>query len=265
MTIIDTHTHFHDPVTATDLQWPKPDAPYHRTCMPDTYRAEIGTRRVIAVETSPRRKDDLRLMEFAAKDPLISGYISNLQPLAPGFDHRLSDAITDPKWCGLRLRPITDFDLKSKPLIAALDRLAGYGHVELGITEPSRLGALRDLCLELPHIHFVLTHSGHPPLSARDPVFDDTLLEGLDNLFVKISPPQRGDIHDAEIRAHLADHVTHLVRRVSEERLMFGSNWPVTQYPQYFEDWLAQTLRGAQADVTQVLCHTAKSLYRCAF
>ncbi|MCT8162173.1 amidohydrolase family protein [Pseudoruegeria sp. SHC-113] len=261
MTIIDTHTHFHDPQAAGDLLWPSPGDAHYRTCLPATYRAEVGTRPVVAIETSPRRKDDLRLMRLAASDPLICAYVSNLQPLEPGFEARLTEAKQDAKWRGLRLRPIAAFDLAAPGLLAALDRLDGHGHVELGLQHADSLAALRALCLALPHIRFVLTHCARPAQAGAGS-YDYRPFEGLENLYVKLSPPKEEDMAQAPVRVQLAGHVARLVGTLSPARLMFGSNWPVAPKPAAFEGWLAGVVSDAGGEVAQVYTHTAQDLYR---
>ncbi len=259
--VIDTHTHFHDPAGSDDLLWPKPDAPYYRTCLPQNYRAEIGARPVVMVETSPRPKDDVRLMALAAQDPLILGYVSNLQPLEAGFDQRLAQAIADPKWRGIRLRPIAHFDLTAPPLISALDRLDGHGHVELGVAHPDKLAVLRTLCLALPHIRFVVTHCGHPSLDAGARMYDYSQFAGLDNLYLKLSPPRIDPADRAYAQDKLAQHVGRLIAVLSSQKLMFGSNWPVAEDPLGFQSWLADTLAATGGDVAQVFAHTARKIY----
>lgn len=115
----------------------------------------------MAVETSPRPVDDARLAAIAATDDMILCYVNNLHLLDVGFDKRPQAALKDPKWRGLRLRPIESFDLTSNVLMDALAQLENKGHVELGISVPNRLNVLHRLCRALPNVRFVLTHCGH--------------------------------------------------------------------------------------------------------
>lgn len=230
--------------------------------MPENYRQEVGRGPVIAIEASPRQVDDERLAKIARDDDMVLAYVNNLQPLEPGFEDRLTRAIKDPKWRGLRLRPISAFDLDSAMLLNALSKLEGHGHVELGIRHPQRLGQFRKLCLALPNINFVLTHSGHPTLSAPFANFEYKLLSGLANVFVKLSPPQFADFTNAEICAGFAQHIKELQSVVSTEKLVYGSNWPVSVAPKKFKEWISTVLSNIDGDTEIVLSQTAARLYR---
>ncbi|MEM9522390.1 MAG: amidohydrolase family protein [Pseudomonadota bacterium] len=262
MQAIDTHAHFHDPGWPGGLIWPKPDAPCYRPCLPKTYRAEVGPNPVVAVETSPRPADDARLAGLARDDPQIVAYVSNLQPLSRGFDRRLEAAARDPKWRGVRLRPIEGYDLGSRDLIRALAPLEGLGHIELGIRHPRRLDALRQFCRALPGINVVLTHAGHPVLSGTETISDYSRLDGLENLFVKLSPPQDNDFSDTVTRDRMRRHFVTLRDVLAPHRFVFGSNWPVCADPGPFRQWLRGLFSVSAAEAEAVMAGTARTLYR---
>jgi predicted TIM-barrel fold metal-dependent hydrolase len=258
---LDCHTHFYDPSWPGGLVWPKPDAPAHRVCLPVNYREEVGEGPVVAVETSPRPQDDARLARIAGEDPMILCYVNNLQPLAEGFEHRLARSARDPKWRGLRLRPIEAYDLTSLALGDALTRLIGLGHVEIGVRDPGRLADFAALCRSLPEVRFVLTHAGHPPLNGGAAAEFDHL-DGLENLFIKLSPPQNADIDDPKTLARMEAHLTKLRTLVPADRLMFGSNWPVCANPSTFREWLQGVFGWDSRETRAVLGKTARDLYR---
>ncbi|MET1416676.1 amidohydrolase family protein [Roseibium sp. HPY-6] len=262
MAFIDTHTHFHDPETVDDLLWPKPGDPWNRTCLPDNYRDEVGAGPVVAVETSPRKIDDVRLAHIANSDDMIVAYVSNLQALKPGFEARLELALKDLKWRGLRLRPIEAYELHSKVLCDALAAMSGKGHVELGLRHPGRLNEFQHLCRALPDVNFVLTHCGHPSLSEPPERVAFKVLEGLDNVIIKLSPPQFESFSSPDIRYRLQHHISLLRNMLSAEKLMYGSNWPVSIEANEFKDWLGQLFSTHSGEAEAVLGGTAKRAYR---
>lgn len=262
MKIIDTHTHFHDPERVDDLLWPKPGDAHNRTCLPQTYRDEVGEGPVVAVETSPRRIDDVRLAEIAHGDDMVLCYVNNLQPLEDGFEQRLAIAVDDPKWRGLRLRPIEAFDLGSRELVQALSRMEGKGHVELGVRQPERLQQVRKLCRELPGVDFVLTHCGHPSLEPGAQAYGYEYLAGIENVFVKLSTPQFSDFGSPDVRARLESHVQRLRLTLPAARFMFGSNWPVSTNSAEFRDWLGSLFAAASGEAEALFRTTAEALYR---
>lgn len=262
MAFIDTHTHFHDPESFDDLLWPNPGDPWNRTCLPGNYREEVGAGPVVAVETSPRIIDDVRLADISHSDDMIVAYVSNLQTLKPGFEERLDLALTDRKWRGLRLRPIEAYELQSSVLCDALAIMSGKGHVELGLRHPSRVIEFKQLCNALPDVTFILTHCGHPNLadSLDESMFK--VLEDLDNVFVKLSPPQFDCFGSPDVRNRLQQHIGLLRDMYSGERLMYGSNWPVSEEANEFKDWLGQLFSNRSGDAEAVLGGTAARAYR---
>ncbi len=263
MKVLDAHTHFHDPNWAGGLLWPKPGQDHHRICLPANYRAEIGAGPVVAVETSPRAIDDQRLAEIAHSDAMVLCYVNNLQPLEPGFEQRFEQAQKDPKWRGLRLRPIDAFDLAEPRLIATLARLESKGHIELGVRDPARLASFRKLALALPRVNFVLTHCGHPPLEVDGPERFDPLWD-LPNVYVKLSPPQVANFSAPLVRRRLQDHIHLLRQNFGAERLMYGSNWPVCLNPRPFGDWIGAMFSNIPGEAEAIMGGTARALYRIA-
>lgn len=257
----DTHSHFHDPAWPGGLVWPKPDAPFYRTCLPANYVEEVGPNPVVVVETSPRAQDDERLATFAASERLIRCYINNLRPLEEGFSNRLKLSAAAPKWRGIRLRPIRQYDMSDRNLIDALAQLDGLGHVELGIETPDRLGELCQLCCDLPKIKFVLAHAGHPDLEQERTVFDYGKLANIHNLFVKLSPPKRLPFGDDVIRTRLARHFGLLMQLLPPSRFVLGSNWPVYLNMDEFLAWVCDEY-GMFADPKMLLWSNARKLYR---
>ncbi len=84
-TVIDTHTHFYDPTRPGGVPWPpKDDAVLYRRVLPGDYRALPKPRRVAAtvvVEASPWLEDNQWILDLAAKDPFIVGFVGNLNPV----------------------------------------------------------------------------------------------------------------------------------------------------------------------------------------
>lgn len=260
--IIDTHAHFHDLEWPDGLIWPRPTAQHYRTCLPGDYEYELGRRSVVAIETSTRPVDDLRLAEVARNSDVVVSYVNNMQPLDKGFSQRLERAKTDPKWSGIRLRPIDGYDLKSNELINALAQLEGSGHVELGIRDLFRLEQVNQLCLSLPNVNFVLTHCGHPSFAKQPMMYEYNQLQNLNNLFIKLSTPQDTDICEQGVQEVLLSHIKMLNRILGPERLMFGSNWPGSKNSEQFQEWVSKIFSYNEDHHHAIFCKTAMMLYQ---
>jgi len=107
LTIIDTHTHFYDPTRAQGVPWPPKDDPLlYRRVLPEHYRAlpkpspVAGT---VVVEASPLIDDNEWILDLAAGDPFIVGFVGNL-PVGNGdFLRHLNNFSHNPIFRGIRL------------------------------------------------------------------------------------------------------------------------------------------------------------------
>lgn len=107
VTVIDTHTHFYDPTRPEGVPWPpKEDRLLYRRVLPDDYRDLRQPRRVtgtVVVEASPWVEDKQWILDLAARDPLIVGYVGNLAVGANGFPSHLKRFAANRLFRGLRI------------------------------------------------------------------------------------------------------------------------------------------------------------------
>ena len=110
LTIIDTHTHFYDPARPGGVPWPgKGDALLHRTTLPADYRAQPVPQPVTAtvvVEASPLVEDNQWILDLAAKDKFIVGFVGNLKPGEEAFAGHLKRFAANPPYRGIRVNAL---------------------------------------------------------------------------------------------------------------------------------------------------------------
>jgi L-fuconolactonase len=110
--IIDTHIHLFDqtrPQGAPYTGNPENTEP----ALPQTYRklAPAGIVGAIEIEASPWVEDNLWVLEVEATDPVMVGYVGNLQPEKPEFAEYLDRYHRNPLFRGIRYGNIWGYSL----------------------------------------------------------------------------------------------------------------------------------------------------------
>ena len=107
-TLIDTHAHFYDPARAQGVPWPpREDKLLYRTVLPEDYRALPVPRPVtgaVVVEASPWLEDNQWVLDLAAHDPFIVGFVGNLPVGTKAFAGNLKRFAANNLFRGIRLR-----------------------------------------------------------------------------------------------------------------------------------------------------------------
>ena len=249
--IVDTHTHFYDPTRAQGVPWPDPkDTLLYRTVVPAEYRklAEPhGVRGTVVVEASPWVEDNQWLLDLAAREPFIFGIVGNLDPLAPDFATHLQRFARNPKFRGIR---VAGKQLAEKGAEAAyldsIRRLADAG-LSLDVNGTSDyLSHISAVARAVPKIRIIVNHVGSAGSPAKlTQEWRDGIRAAAENerVFCKVSalPEQSG------MPAGKAPTETSFYRPIldtvweafGEKRVIFGSNWPVSNNGTSFEKVMA--------------------------
>jgi len=238
--IIDTHVHFYDPTRAQGVPWPpKTDALLYRTVLPKHLReltAGLGITGVIVVEASAWLEDNQWILDLAKDEPLILGFIGNLPPAQPAFKDQLRRFSANPLFRGIRISGRTLIDqIDKKEFVEDLNRLSDAGLALDLVGDPSLFSPAAALAEKFPTLRSVLDHL--PMDEPKDPSKRDAIREALrrlstqKNVIVKVSavarrPSAGGEpIADAEFYKPSLDALWTLF---GQNRLMYGSNWPVS-------------------------------------
>ena len=228
MNILDSHMHLVDLSRGDLADWPMPNSPLRSNWSADAYRREFDQLHLqgsILVETSRRWENDLWLLQMAQSEPGVLGVVANLQPDLDGFDARLARAMQSPKFVGVRLRPLSEYDLSSTRLKHSLRQLESNARsIEFGAKTPAQKLAFAQLAAEFSDTSFILDHAGHPDSSSST---DSRWREGIKqiaaepNVFCKVT-------NALSNRGPKTTLLEALIQTFGRERLVFGSNWPVS-------------------------------------
>jgi L-fuconolactonase len=190
----------------------------------------------VVVEASPWLEDNQWILDLAAKEPAILGFVGQLKPGRPEFAAELKRFAANPLFRGIRIgawarpggeAPELFHDLK---LLAdrdlSLDVLIGTDR----LGETARLAAsLTSLRIIIDHCANVRVNGAAPPAAWLDGL---TACARQPNVFMKVSGLVEGTGQTkgtASVTPALYRPTLDAIwERFGEDRVVFGSNWPVS-------------------------------------
>ncbi len=233
---IDTHTHFYDPTRPQGVPWPpRDDALLHRPHLPaDFARATVGRpiAGTVVVEASEWVEDNQWILDLAAKHEAIVGFVGNLRPGLPPFAADLKRFAAQPLFRGLRFRAADVRQSAEPAILADVRRLADAGLSLDVVGGPAILPGALHLARTFPSLRIVLDHVPFREWDQRPDLLRATLdpLARCGNVFAKISDVVRrvkGEV--VEDAAHYRPLLDALVDLFGPERILYGSNWAVSE------------------------------------
>lgn len=273
--IIDTHTHFYDPARPQGVPWPPPAETWlYRTVLPAHYRAlaePLGITGTIVVEASPWVEDNQWLLDLVRPEPFVLGIIGNLDPRSEDFTANLERFARDPRFRGIRCGGAAATVSDSGATQRQLARLARHGlTLDLQAGMP-HLPAVADLARALPELRIVINHLGLVAIDGGRP--DSAWLGALralgevPSVFMKVSAFQElSRVQPAPMALGYYEPVFDAVwQAFGAERLVFGSDWPVSAragtLAAGLDLWRAYAMRHGTAALSAVLGETACQAY----
>ena len=246
--IIDTHTHFYDPTRPEGVPWPgKGDKVLYRPVLPGEFQklaAPHGVTGTVVVEASPRLEDNQWLLDIAKDEPFLVGVVGRLAPDDMKFQTNLERFAKNPRFRGIRWNEAETRDgLKSEAVRSRLQALSDTGltldlnggpdvhHVAVAVAE------------KFPKLRIAINHMGNPRMDGKPPT--EAWLRAIQasaaigkNVWCKLSALVDGTGKSGQKApteaAFYKPTFDALWEAFGEDRLMYGSNWPVSDnYAKY--------------------------------
>ncbi len=241
--IVDTHTHFYDPTRPEGVPWPPKGSPLYRTVLPRDWLAvatPLGVKETVVVEASRLVEDNAWILELAAREKCIVGFVGNLLPHDPDFAKHVKRFATNPIFRGIRVSNINlQKDVNDPGFKRGMTLLADLG-LSLDVNGPhTMLPAVAQLAADVPALRIIVDHVG----SAGDPQkLAEAWRMGIRttgsqrNIWCKVSALiEQTAMSSAEHgkapreTAFYAPILDHCWEHFGEDRLVYGSNWPVSE------------------------------------
>ena len=241
--IVDTHTHFYDPMRKQGVPWPGKGTPLYRTVMPENWKKVAqphGVKETVIVEASPWVEDNQWILDLAGEVSCILGFIGNLDPTDSGFSANLKRFAANPVFRGIRWRgDLVQVDATKDHVRKSAGELAALGLVLELNGRPAMLREAARLAAEIPDLRIMVDHVG----GAGDPAqLSDEWREGIKlagaqkNIFMKVSALTEQTAESSKTYGHAPRDTAyytpvldHCWNCFGADRLVFGSNWPVCE------------------------------------
>lgn len=239
--IIDTHTHFYNPERKEGVPWPgKGDPVLYRPVLPPEFvklTKPLGVTGTVVVEASSWLEDNQWLLDLAKVEPVILGVIGNVKPGSEGFADHIRRFAKNEIYRGIRIN-VGDLrkGLAQAEYVKDLRTFADLGltlDVNGGPDTPAEVAKLAN---EIPDLTICINHCGNVKIDGKQPPAD--WLAGMraaaehENVFCKVSALVEGTGKremDAPRDVAFYQPVLDALWNIwGEDRLIYGSNWPVS-------------------------------------
>ena len=278
--IVDTHVHLWHPKQLR-YPWlkdvPNLNRPYLLQDYSDAYQ-DLNIESIVFVQCDTHPDDGLKettwVTSLAAVEPKIKGIVAwapleEGEQVAPFVEKLAEESLVK----GLRrLIQSEDIDFCIQPnFVKGVKTLSRFNlSFDLCIFHPQLSNAI-SLVEQCPNVQFILDHIGKPDI--KNQLFDPwkqeiTKLASFENVYCKISGLVTEADHDSWTPEDLQPYIEHVIEAFSFDRVIYGSDWPVSTLASDFPRWvqtLKEAVSGCSTDELNKLFHdNAIEFYRLA-
>ena len=241
--VVDTHVHFYDPTRKEGVPWPSKGTSLYRPVLPKDWQAvanPLGVKEVVVVEASSWLEDNAWVLELAEKEPCIVGFVGHLLPHEVDFPKHLKRFGANPIFRGFRVNG-GDFSnhCESAEFRSGIKLMTDMGlELDLNIGA-STLKSVAKLAADVRDLRIVVNHvasAGDATKLSKEWLDGMQGLEKYSNVYCKVSALQEQTIesgkawgHASRETAYYAPILDHCWKCFGENRLIYGSNWPVSE------------------------------------
>ena len=236
--IIDTHTHFYDPTRSEGVPWPsKSEDGLYRTVLPVHHRELAGPEGVtgtVVVEASAWLEDNQWILDLAADEPWIVGFVGHVDPNRPEFKDDIDRFAANRIFRGIRCGGGYFADITAGSFLGDMEHLLARDLQLDVLMGPEALGQVAELAKRLPDLRIVINHCGSVEIDGG--VFDPLWLEAINQVaehaqvYMKVSAvmEKSSTYPGPESVEFYRPMLDAMWEAFGEDRLIYGSNWPVS-------------------------------------
>ena len=240
ISVIDTHIHLYDTARKGGVPWPKPsDQVLYRQVLPQNYDQVTkanGITATVIVEASDLVEDNQWVLDITAHNPKhYVGVVGNLPVGTPQFAKHLDRFAKDKRYVGIRLRSFAEgVDGFNDAVWRDLKLLSDKGLTLDVLMANYDLDDVMLIAKRLPKLKILINHltgliiNGGPAEAAWAKKVEQAAT--YPNVSCKISGIfQRSNRSPAPKRVSYYAPIFQVVyESFGEDRIIYGSNWPVT-------------------------------------
>ncbi|MCA9212359.1 MAG: amidohydrolase family protein [Planctomycetales bacterium] len=238
--VIDTHIHLYDTGRPEGVPWPpESDKVLYRPVLPKDFDAiakQNGITATVIVEASEWIPDNKWVLDLVAHDPKkYKGLVGSLEVGTPDFAKHLKELSKDKRYVGIRLRErprgeqfFNDDVWRDLKLLSDMDQTLDVLMFNFSLDDVAMIAE------RLPKLKILINHVAGSNVDGKpvDPDWQKGVKKAAahPNVYCKISglfqqshrSPSPTDV------AFYKPTLDVLTNEFGEDRLVYGSNWPVT-------------------------------------
>jgi L-fuconolactonase len=242
--IVDTHIHFYQPSRPGGVPWPPVGSALYRDVLPAEYKALATANGIVAsgvIEASPLVEDNQWILNLLGRDSFFPFFAGSLEIGSSDFIGNLDRFSRDHRFVGIRGFLWSPEIILDAAQLRDLNELASRGMtldiISRGTTNPKP--KVEALCTAVPKLRIIIDHLGGAQGAVPTAEWELSIRRLADlcpNLYMKFSSfydmYQVGDGNSpwsapTNLSAYKA-HFDVLMTAFGEDRMIWGSNWPVS-------------------------------------
>lgn len=242
---IDAHQHYWK-LSRGDYGWLTPDmGVLYKDYLPADLEPILERHnidRTVLVQAAPTVAETDFMLSLAATHESIGGVVGWLDMADPGFPRLFEEYRQRPAFVGIRpmLHDLSDDAWVIQPVVLDnLRMLAAHDFPFDFLVRPQHLPHVLHVLEQVPNLRAVIDHIAKPLI--KDQVFEPwgaqlSAIAQHENIYCKLSGMVTEADHDNWTPEDLKPYVAHTVECFGLERVLFGSDWPVSLLAARYDD-----------------------------
>ena len=256
MTVVDSHHHFWD-MGLRAYDWMPEGSPLRVNYLPNDLQPLLDTARVdatVIVQAHPSVEETKWLLQIAEETDFVAGVVGWVDLLDPNVGNTLDELQQNRFFKGIRHLWEIEEDpawLTNSQAVQGLMEVERRGLCYDFLVRPPNLPHVPRIMEQVPDLIAVIDHIAKPNIKEREIEPWLSLMRevaSIDGMRCKVSGMTTEADMDAWTQDDMTPYVQHVLGMFGADRLMFGSDWPVSTQATTYDRW-ADTVRGILANL----------------
>lgn len=236
-TVIDSHHHFWDLSKREYLWMPPTPSVLRRNYLPENLQAIIqdsGVSKTVVVQAHQSIEESLWLLKFAEDYDFIAGVVAWVDLTDPEVGRVLDNFNENPKLVGIRHLVHDEMDdawLMRDSVVRGLREVGNRGLTYDLLLRPNHIKYIPHLVEKIPELRMVVDHIAKPDIASGELepwATDIAVVADIPGIYCKVSGMVTQADHSNWKIDDLKPYASHVLEQFGPDRIMWGSDWPVS-------------------------------------